>query len=213
MGEFFMKWKQWVVAMTAALALATVGCGAATTNNQSASQTTGASGPSNSSGNTQPAPATAPASNTSAPAPGHMAPSFSLPMLNGTQTVSLQDLLNKKEPILLNAWASWCPPCQMETPDLVKMSKQYQGKVQFIGIDMTTQENHLSDAVAFVKKYKIPYTVLKDPQGQFMNAYALQGFPTTFFVSPSGKIINVQFGMMTSTQMKQMIDQAIAQSK
>jgi len=144
---------------------------------------------------------------------GHMAPSFDLVQLSGTGSVSLSQLLSKGQPILLNAWASWCPPCQIETPDLVKMSQKYKGQMQFIGIDMTTQETNPKDAGAFVKKYGIPYPVLMDAKGAFMNAYALQGFPTSFIVSPQGKILDVEFGMMTTEQMQKVIEQAIAASK
>lgn len=194
-------------ALSAAL-FAASGCGAQNTN------TTGGTAPTG----TNTAPATASSNTTAtsqaaAPAIGHPAPSFDLPLLDGQGSVSLSSLLGKGKPILLNAWASWCPPCQMETPDLVTMSKKYKGQMEFIGVDMTTQESNVQNAKAFVQKYNIPYTVLMDPKGTFMNAYALQGFPTTFILDPKGKILNVEFGMMTKTQMQQVIEKAIASSK
>lgn len=201
-GGIVMKLKNLWLAGGLAATLLVAGCGAQTT-------TTGAP-PTNT---TPAATANQTTSSQVGPAVGRQAPSFNLQLLDGNGSVSLAGLLAKGKPILLNAWASWCPPCQMETPDLVQMSQKYKGQIQFIGVDMTTQEQSVQNAVAFVNKYKIPYPVLADPQGLFMNAYALQGFPTTFILDSKGKILNVEFGMMTKSQMQKVIENAIASSK
>ncbi|OFW77542.1 MAG: hypothetical protein A2201_00700 [Alicyclobacillus sp. RIFOXYA1_FULL_53_8] len=202
-----MKWQGFALLAGLSIALLS-GCGApSSTTGGNAYQTTGSSNSTTSTAN-QTAATASPAA-----AIGHMAPNFDLAQLGGTGNVSLSKLLANGEPILLNAWASWCPPCQMETPDLIKMSQKYKGQMQFVGVDMTTQETNPKDASAFVKKYGIPYSVLMDTQGTFLNAYALQGFPTTFVISPKGKILDVEFGMMTAERMQTVIQQAIAASK
>jgi len=126
--------------------------------------------------------------------PGQRAPAFQLKTLDGSKTVALKDLLGK-QPIFVNAWASWCHPCQLETPEIEKLSKEYAGKVQFVGVNMTSQEHPISDAQAFVKTYGITYTVLQDPAGTFLNDYNLLGFPTSFLILPDGKIAKVMPGM------------------
>lgn len=203
--EMNIKWRNLWLTGGLGIALLAAGCGTQNT------PTT--AGPSENTPSPTSSNQVASSSQPAAPAVGRQAPSFNLPLLDGKGSASLSQILSSGKPVLLNAWASWCPPCQMETPDLVKMSEKYKGQIQFIGVDMTTQEQHIQNATAFVKKYHIPYPVLMDPQGSFMNAYALQGFPTTFILDSKGKILNVEFGMMTQTQMQQVIENAIAHSK
>ncbi len=121
-----------------------------------------------------------------------VAPEFSMPALNGTRAVSLKQLLGK-QPILINVWASWCGPCKEETPDLVKLASQYQGKIQVIGVNMTSTDN-LKSVKQFVEKFGVKYPVLLDTKGQFESSYGIQGFPTTFLISPDGKVLNVNTG-------------------
>lgn len=145
---------------------------------------------------------------TVAPTPGHEAPPFTLSTLSG-ETVDLSSLLRNHKPIVLNAWASWCGPCTEETPDLVKLAKAYQGRVQVVGINMTSTDN-VGDAKAFVRQYHIPYTVLLDPYGKFLTNYLVQGFPTTFLISPTGRVIRVDKGAMSSQAMQALFQQASA---
>ena len=77
------------------------------------------------------------------PLVGHPALNFDLKTLNEQTTVSLHDLLGK-QPIRINAWVSWCPPCQQETPDLVVMSKKYASKIQFVGVNMTSDHDSVT---------------------------------------------------------------------
>jgi len=142
------------------------------------------------------------------PLVGQTASPFSLPNLKGSNT-SLQQILTKHEPIVLNAWASWCYPCQQETPDLVALSKKYAGKVEFVGVNMTYDDS-ISGARSFVQKYHIPYAVALDKTGTFAKSYQIVGYPTTFIVSPSGKIEAVHIGVLTKSQMQSMIQQVLA---
>ncbi|MDQ0191506.1 TlpA family protein disulfide reductase [Alicyclobacillus cycloheptanicus] len=143
------------------------------------------------------------------PVPGHMAPGFSLKALNdGGKTISLNDLTHNDKPILLNAFASWCEPCQQETPDLVRMASKYAGKIQFVGVNMT-QDDSAKDVDTFVKKFGIKYPVLSDPNGDFMNEYDISGFPTTFLLNSKGKVISVHLGALTEQQLQAMITQAL----
>lgn len=137
---------------------------------------------------------------------GHVAPSFSLPSMSTGKTVSLQQL-SHGEPIILNAFASWCGPCQQETPELVALAKQYQGKVEVVGINMTSTDNE-TNARKFVQQYGLPYTVLLDPEGVFMKDYQVVGLPTTFLLSPNGDVEKVIPQMMTSAQMKSLFEDA-----
>ncbi|MCL6445073.1 MAG: TlpA family protein disulfide reductase [Alicyclobacillus sp.] len=142
-----------------------------------------------------------------APIPGHPAPAFNLPLLGASRSVSLQDLLAQHKPIIVNAWASWCGPCKMETPDLVQHAHAYTGRVLVVGVNMTAQDS-VTDAQAFVQKYHIDYAVLMDPQGKFLDAYHIQGFPTTFLLAPNGSVVKVVVGTMSKTTMAQLFTKA-----
>lgn len=141
---------------------------------------------------------------------GADAPPFSLPQLSGKGNVSLKDLLGSK-PIILNAFASWCGPCKDEAPDLAALAKQYKGKVTVIGIDMTAEDT-VSGAKQFVSEYHLTFPILLDKQAAFLSQYQLVGFPTTFLISPAGKIKAVHVGILTKSQMQSLFQQA-AQTK
>ncbi|WP_370541811.1 TlpA family protein disulfide reductase [Alicyclobacillus sp. SO9] len=66
--------------------------------------------------------------------------------LNTNKKVSLNSLLARGHPVILNAFASWCAPCNKEAPELQKLSKQYQGIITFVGVDTM-------DTVSGVKKF------------------------------------------------------------
>jgi cytochrome c biogenesis protein CcmG, thiol:disulfide interchange protein DsbE len=145
------------------------------------------------------------------PLVGKSAPKFSLPTLDQKSTVSLNQLLGNKI-LVINAWASWCYPCQQETPDLVAMSKKYTGKVEFVGINMTSDDS-VTDAKSFVHKYGISYPVLLDTKGAFSHDYQVIGYPTTFIVDPNGTIVNVHIGILTKNQIQQLINEAMNGTK
>lgn len=145
------------------------------------------------------------------PLVGHSAPSFTLENLGGESTTSLRYLEDKntRQPILLNAWASWCPPCQRETPVLESMSKKYVGKMQFIGVDMTSDSDSVAAVKTFVKNYRMTYPVLLDLKGTFSRDYKIIGYPTTFIVDSNGYVVNAHIGELTTSQIAQMYEQAI----
>lgn len=132
--------------------------------------------------------------------PNHMAPGFKLQSLQGT-TVSLQSLLGHHA-ILLNAWASWCDNCVEETPDLVRLASEYSQTLSVVGVDMTQQEVSVKDVKSFVARYGIKYPVLLDPNGDFLNSYNVVGLPTSFLLAPSGKIIAMKLGALTSSDLE-----------
>ncbi|KUO95912.1 TlpA disulfide reductase family protein [Ferroacidibacillus organovorans] len=143
------------------------------------------------------------------PLVGKLAPGFSLQTLNEKSTVSLQQLLAKKKVVFINAWASWCYPCQQETPDLIAMSKKYAGKVEFVGVNMTSDDS-VSAAKTFVQKYGISYPVLLDLKGTFAHDYQVIGYPTTFVLDPNGTLVNAHIGILSKLQIQQLINQALS---
>lgn len=132
------------------------------------------------------APSTLPPQNTTfSPRP---APDFKLTLFSG-QTITLRDFTGKT-PVVINFWASWCPPCREEAPTLAKVSKLYEGKVKFLGIVTNdTQAN----AVAFMKEFGITYDNGID-QENIATKYGITGIPETFWIDERGQIVNHWIG-------------------
>jgi thiol-disulfide isomerase/thioredoxin len=125
-------------------------------------------------------PGPAPAGPLTGPQIGQPAPAFSLTTVDG-HTVSNASLRGKT--VVINVWATWCPPCREETPDLLKAYAKLKGPgVAFLGVDTTEQAPLVR---AFVAAKGIPY-----PQAigdaAFESAYAIANFPTTIVIDPSG---------------------------
>ncbi len=137
------------------------------------------------------------------------APQFTMPTVGG-KNVSLQELLSKKEPIVINYFASWCPPCNEEMPDFVSASKQYSGKAQFIGVD-AIGEDSMDGVKGFIKKYNIGFPVILDKGNTLASQYGIAGHPETVIISSTGMVIWSYPGPVTKDQLDQTLNQVLAQ--
>ncbi len=112
------------------------------------------------------------------------APDFTLTTFKGT-TISLEGL--KGKPIVINFWASWCPPCRIEAPLLERTWRAYQNRdVVFIGVDVQDREE---DALNYLREFDITYPNGPDTTGEISIDYGVSGLPVTFFVSRKGEIV------------------------
>ena len=115
------------------------------------------------------------------PAIGAPAPDFALTTLDGKH-VRLADYRGRT--LVINVWGSWCPPCRLETPDLVAEAKADAGRVAFLGVDTTESASAVR---AFVAAKGIPYPqVVTTGSSDFAKAYDIRNYPTTFVIDPSG---------------------------
>ena len=129
--------------------------------------------------------------------------SLSLPSLRGTGTIELAKLAGK--PIVMNFWASSCHPCRKETPALASEARAVRGKVMFLGIDTADRRGA---AIAFIRRYRVPYRVAFDPQASAAGRYNIPGLPVTFFLSPSAKtIVGENIGPLTEGQLRTILRQ------
>ena len=146
----------------------------------------------------------APARVSSAPAPvaGAPAPDFSLKSLDGQQ-VSLSQF--KGHPVLINFWASWCPPCRLEMPDLVKAYTAHKAEgFVLLGLNATSLDS-LPDVKAFVKEFGMTFPVLLDEDGSVAALYRLRGLPLSVFVDRQGIISRLNIGAMSADQIEKYI--------
>lgn len=115
---------------------------------------------------------------------GDAAPTAALPLLDGDGSESLADYRGKW--VLVNFWASWCPPCRAETPALEEFQQRHGGpRFTVLGID--TQDLS-DDAQAFVERFGLSYPQLRDGNGDTADEYGTTGVPETFLIDPAGKI-------------------------
>jgi cytochrome c biogenesis protein CcmG/thiol:disulfide interchange protein DsbE len=119
---------------------------------------------------------------------GERAPDFTLSDINGKQ-VSLSDFSGKV--VILDFFASWCPPCRQEIPDFIALEKAYSEKgFAMLGVALV----NVSDARDFAGKYDINYPVLVD-DGNVSNLYGpIRSIPTTFVLDKSGKVAKLYIG-------------------
>ena len=129
---------------------------------------------------------------------------FTLLDLNNNK-VSLSDFRGKV--VVLNFWATWCPPCIAEAPDLVEVSKAYKDKgVQFIGVS----DDDVSALKKFVSDYGIEYPILLDGSvDRIMPKWGISAIPTTFILNGNGEIVFKKVGMMTREQLINAIEQSL----
>jgi cytochrome c biogenesis protein CcmG/thiol:disulfide interchange protein DsbE len=135
---------------------------------------------------------------------GSQAPGFSLPPLTGSVPVNL-DALGKDahHPVILNFFASWCTPCQKETPLLASTAAAEQAKggpVQFVGVDVNDLP---ANALPFVRKAGITYPVGVDQTFRVTSGlYGLYGLPQTFFIDSDGVVVAHVIGAVDAADLQ-----------
>lgn len=131
-----------------------------------------------------------------------VAPSFQLVDLeHPKRTISLDQFHGHF--LIVNFWASWCPPCRKEMPVLAHVAHQLAGKVDFVGLD--TQDER-SAGLAFAKSTNVHYPLAFDT-AQVWSSYGVYGLPTTFFISTDGHILGKQVGGLTKSRLLALIHQ------
>jgi peroxiredoxin len=119
--------------------------------------------------------------------------------------VSLSDFKDKV--VVLNFWATWCPPCRAEIPDFIEVYSTYKGKdVQFLGIS----GDNVNALTKFVQENKINYPTLIDGSiDTIMPKWGIEAIPTTFILNGNGEVLFSNVGMMSKDQLINAIEKSL----
>jgi len=127
---------------------------------------------------------------------------FTLTDLEG-ESWHLQELHGKV--VLVNFWATWCPPCRKEMPDLQALFDKYKGQGLIV---LSISDEEASKVTPFIKQQNITYPVILDPGGKVHNLYQVEGIPKSFVYNRDGQLVAQSIDMRTRGQFEEMLAQA-----
>jgi peroxiredoxin len=136
---------------------------------------------------------------------GRPAPRVELPGLRGGR-VRLADLRGR--PVVLNFWASWCPPCLAEMPEFQRVHRQLGDRVAFLGVNQRDQRA----AEQLARSSGVTYPLAVDPAGRAFDAFGGLGMPTTVLIGADGTVADIFAGQLDETLLRERIRRALGVS-
>lgn len=136
-----------------------------------------------------------------APEVGAFAPDFTL-MDTAGQPVTLSEL--RGSVVLINFWATWCPPCRLEMPGIQDRYERHNGDLVVLAID---NDEPLEQVTAFRDEMDLTFDLLLDPAARVQMLYRVRAYPTSMFVNEHGIIQFVHIGLMTEAQLDDYLSQ------
>ncbi|WP_240542760.1 TlpA family protein disulfide reductase [Exiguobacterium qingdaonense] len=134
---------------------------------------------------------------------GQKAPDFTLNTLDG-ESLTLSQYEGK--PVVINFWASWCPPCREEFPELVSFEKATT--IPVLGVNVTKNERRgKEDVETFLDEYPVDFPILLDEEAAVEQQYRVVALPTTYVLDATGVIVGKQTGPVDEAWIRQQLNQ------
>lgn len=149
--------------------------------------------------------ATNPISLATAPHVGNLAPDFTLTDAAGN-SYTLSRYTAGGQPVVLNFWATWCPPCRIEMPHFERLSAEYDGRVAVLGINQAES----ADAIAeYAAGNGLTYPLLADREMKVNNLFGVLNLPTTIFIDKNGVVREVLVGTISQAVLEDRIEKLL----
>ena len=144
------------------------------------------------------------------------APDFTVLDTDG-QEVRLSDM--QGTPVVLNFWASWCPPCKSEMPDIQALYEKYgenEGDLIVLGVanpktdEMpNNQDGTVEEVTDYLEENGLTFPVVMDTTGELFYWYGISAFPTTFMIDANGNVYGYVSGALTADMMESIVQQTM----
>lgn len=151
---------------------------------------------------------------------GNLPADFTISMYQGLEMqegdeVLFSELLAEGKPVVLNFWAGLCPPCRVEMPDLQAVNDAYQGEILLFGLDVGpfTGLGSNEDGRKLLKELAVTYPAGTTADPNVVREYGILGMPTTYFITPDGRIQDTWTGLLTEEKLTELVEQLIAASE
>lgn len=133
---------------------------------------------------------------------GDLAPDFTYTLPDGS-VQRLSDLRGKK--VLVNFWATWCPPCRAEMPDIEQVYNNREG--QDFAVLAVSVGDELADVEAFAREMDLTIPLITNTSTDISSGYGATGFPTSIFINTDGTIHHRKVGIMDATFIEQQLEE------
>lgn len=131
---------------------------------------------------------------------GKPAPSFTSPTLSGSE-IALDDHVG--DVVVVNFWATWCPPCKAEMPGINAFYERHQAE-GLVVLAVNAKESE-SLVRPFIESNNFTFPILLDPAGSVVNQYQVRSFPTTIIIDRNGIVRHIQVGMISETELEEIV--------
>jgi thiol-disulfide isomerase/thioredoxin len=131
---------------------------------------------------------------------------FGMIDMNGN-SVRLSDFIANGKPIVLNFWASWCPPCKIEMPDFNKVYLELGSEVQFMMVGLIDGHRETVEiGTKYIKENNYSFPVFFDTEQEGAFTYGIRSIPTTLFINGDGYVITSARGAIDENSLRRGID-------
>jgi cytochrome c biogenesis protein CcmG, thiol:disulfide interchange protein DsbE len=144
---------------------------------------------------------------TTAPHIGNLAPDFTLQTIDG-RSFTLGDYTAASQPVVLNFWATWCPPCRIEMPYFNRASAKYEGQAGILSINQAESLETIQD---YADRNGLTYPLLIDQDRKVNNLYGILNLPTTIFIDHNGVVKEVLIGTISQAVLEDRVENLLEQ--